>query len=90
MIRLRDLLVEYEEDDNRFGEEQPNRDERSTWRVNNRVQRFGAKNSRGQIRYFDNEADARKFVSGEIKGPNPGRPEPKEKAQKPDAKQYPP
>jgi hypothetical protein len=84
MIRLRDLL-EY---DNREKEEQPNRDDRSTWAVSHagRRGRFGAKNSRGDIRYFDDEATARKFASGEIEGPNPGRPEPKQPPEKIQAK----
>jgi len=77
MIRLRSLF-EY---DNRESEEQPNRDERSTWRVERDGKRggYGAKNSRGDIRYFEDEADARKFAAGEIEGPHPGRPEHKQR-----------
>jgi len=84
MIRLRSLL-EY---DNRE-EEQPNRDERSTWRVERDGKRagYGAKNSAGQIRYFEDEEHARKFASGEIKGPVKGRPEHKLRKEKPEAKQ---
>jgi hypothetical protein len=85
MIRLRDLL-EY---DNREPEEQPNRDERSTWRVERDGKRegYGAKNSRGDIRYFEDEANARKFAAGEIEGPHPGRPEPKQPPEKAKAKE---
>lgn len=85
MIRLLDLL-EYE---NRGEEHQPERDARSTWRVERDGKRlgFGAKNSIGQIRYFDDEAEARQFASGETKGPNPGRPEHREKPEKAKAKE---
>lgn len=85
MIRLRDLL-EYE---NRGEEHQPERDSRSTWRVERDGKRlgFGAKNSLGQIRYFDDESKARQFASGEIKGPNTGRPEYPDVPRKPEAKQ---
>lgn len=81
MIRLKDLLFEYDREDNRYDEEQPERDERSTWRIE-KSKKYGAKNSTGQIRYFDDETNARKFASGEIEGPNPGRPEPKQKPEK--------
>lgn len=84
MIRLKDLL-EYE---NREKEEQPYRDERSTWLVQRDGKRngYGAKNTRGEIRYFEDEDKARKFASGEIEGPHPGRPEPKQKPEKAQAK----
>lgn len=85
MIRLRDLL-EYE---NRGEEHQPERDSRSTWRIERDGKRlgYGAKNSMGQIRYFKDEDKAREFASGKIKGPNPGRPEEKEIPEKPKAKE---
>jgi hypothetical protein len=78
MIRLKDLLFSEgikagQGDGARAGRS------RDTWRVDSEdssVLSFGARNSIDQVRYFDNEDDARKFASGEIKGPHPGRPPP--------------
>jgi GNAT superfamily N-acetyltransferase len=56
---------------------------RDTWRVDSEdssVVRYGARNSVGQVRYFKSEEAARKFASGETKGPHPGRPKPKQRA----------
>ena len=56
---------------------------RDTWRVDpedSSVVSYGARNSVGQVRYFKSEEAARKFASGETKGPHPGRPKPKQRA----------
>ena len=38
---------------------------------------YGAKSQTGDIRYFIDREDAVKYAHGQIKPPNPGRPEPK-------------
>lgn len=64
MIRLLDLLFEKKDVE-----------ERSVWRTY--FNKWGARNSIGQRRYFDNQEDAAKFARGEIKGHHPGWPEKK-------------
>jgi len=44
-------------------------------------EQFGAKNSLGQVRYFEEREDAEKFAQGTISGPKIGRPEPKQHKQ---------
>lgn len=71
MIRLRDILREGDED----------KEERSVWRTF--ANRFGARNTIGQVRYFEDREDAAKFARGEIKGPKVGKPQkPKNKTPK--------
>lgn len=72
MIRLKALLEDLD-------------DERSIWRTKDG--RWGAENTAGQIRYFKDQETATKFARGEIKGPHPGRPEPKERPQRHDRKE---
>ena len=66
MIRLMNLLFEEREVE-----------ERSVWRTY--FNKWGARNSIGQKRYFNSEEDATKFARGAIKGHHPGWPEKKEK-----------
>jgi GNAT superfamily N-acetyltransferase len=66
------------------------RSNRSVWRVDSEdssVVSYGARNTAGDVRYFDKEEKARKFAGGQIKGPSPGRPEPKQKAEPKERKQ---
>jgi hypothetical protein len=82
MIRLKDLLFHEgiaagQGDGARAGRS------RDIWRVDpedSSVLSYGARNSLNQVRYFDNEEDARKFARGEIEGPHSGKPEPKQRA----------
>ncbi len=77
MIRLRDILFNEAVVSDKKSE--------GVWRVEDSG-RFGARNTQGQVRYFWKEKDARDFASGKIKGPTVGRPEPKQKPEKVQAK----
>jgi hypothetical protein len=68
MISLIDLLDEVSKDV----------EERSVWRTY--ANRFGARNTAGQVRYFKDREKASQFARGEIKGPKIGRPTPAKKA----------
>jgi hypothetical protein len=48
---------------------------------------YGAKNTFGDIRYFMDREDATAFAAGNIEGPEPGRPEPKQHVQHHEPKQ---
>jgi len=74
MIRLVDLLVE-------LGD----KEDRSVWRTY--ANRYGARNTVGQVRYFADRESAAAYARGEVAGPKLGRPkkskskEPKERKQ---------
>jgi hypothetical protein len=67
MILLRDLLADDVE-------------ERSVWQTY--AKKFGARNTLGQVRYFNDHDAATAFARGEISGPEPGRAIPKQKPQR--------
>ena len=69
MIRLMDLLFEREEE-YESGE---------VWISPKKY--YGAKSRTNDIRYFMDREDAVKYAGGQIKPPNPGRPEPKQHKQ---------
>lgn len=69
MIRLLDILFENEE----------KYEKGQVWITKHEL--FGAKSRTGDIRYFMDRETAVKYASGEIKPPDPGRPEPKQHKQ---------
>jgi hypothetical protein len=63
---------------------------RDTWRVDpedSSVVRYGARNTFGKVRYFDDEESARKFASGQIPGRQAKAPLPRRGANPPQRKQ---
>jgi len=59
---------------------------RDTWRVDpedSSVVRYGARNTFGKVRYFDDEESARKFASGETPSRQAIRPLPKQGPKRP-------
>lgn len=57
-------------------------EERSIWRTYTRDTGFGARNTLGQVRYFNDRESAVKFASGTVPGPKIGRPKPKKRAER--------
>lgn len=74
MISLIDLILEINDVE-----------ERKVWRTYGN--RFGGRNTEGQVRYFKKRDLAAKFARGEIKGPKIGRPKPKIKPKHKEEKQ---
>lgn len=69
MIRLISILLEEDETE-----------KRTVWRTYSN--RFGARNTLNQVRYFKSRDNAAKFARGEIAGPTIGRAIPSKKPQR--------
>jgi hypothetical protein len=74
MISLIDLILELNDTE-----------ERKVWRTY--ANRFGSRNTVGQVRYFKNRDKATKFATGARKGPKMGRPKAKIKPRHKEEKQ---